>query len=44
MILGTAVGLFFGYHIIAAVVLGSLLASHTLLGLSDLKQTWRNPA
>lgn len=33
LLLGTAVGLGFGYHTIAAVVLGSLLASHTLLGL-----------
>jgi Kef-type K+ transport system membrane component KefB len=32
LLLGTAVGLWFGYHTIAAVVLGSLLASHTLLG------------
>src|SRR5436305_7071501 len=31
--LGMAVGLWFGYSAIAAVVLGSLLASHTLLGL-----------
>src|SRR5262245_23300833 len=32
LILGTAVGLWFGYAAIPAVVLGSLLASHTLLG------------
>lgn len=31
--LGTAVGLWWGYLPVAAVVLGSLLASHTLLGL-----------
>jgi len=31
LLLGTAVGLFFGYRPIPAVVLGSLLASHTLL-------------
>lgn len=31
LVLGTAVGFFFGYHALAAVVLGSLLASHTLL-------------
>lgn len=30
--LGTAAGLLFGYRFIPAVVLGSLLASHTLLG------------
>jgi Kef-type K+ transport system membrane component KefB len=29
--LGTAVGLLFGYQPVAAVVIGSLLASHTLL-------------
>jgi Kef-type K+ transport system membrane component KefB len=32
-ILGTAVGLAFGYAIIPAIVIGSLLASHTLLSL-----------
>jgi Kef-type K+ transport system membrane component KefB len=31
LLLGTAVGLLFGYEPIAAVVIGSLLASHTLL-------------
>jgi Kef-type K+ transport system membrane component KefB len=31
--LGTGVGLWFGYSTVAAVVLGSLLASHTLLAL-----------
>jgi Kef-type K+ transport system membrane component KefB len=34
LVLGTAVGLLWGYRLIPAVVLGSLLASHTLLGLS----------
>ena len=33
LLLGTAVGFLFGYKPVAAVVLGSLLASHTLLGL-----------
>jgi Kef-type K+ transport system membrane component KefB len=33
LVFGTGVGLWFGYPPIAAVVLGSLLASHTLLGL-----------
>src|SRR5262250_2355323 len=33
LILGTVVGLMFGYQAIPAIVLGSLLASHTLLGL-----------
>ena len=33
LLLGTAVGLVFGYAAIPAVVIGSLLASHTLLGL-----------
>jgi Kef-type K+ transport system membrane component KefB len=36
--LGTVVGLWFGYSTVAAVVLGSLLASHTLLGLSILTE------
>jgi len=31
LLLGTAVGFSFGYGVIAAIVLGSLLASHTLL-------------
>jgi Kef-type K+ transport system membrane component KefB len=33
LLLGTAVGLWFGYAAIPAIVLGSLLASHTLLAL-----------
>jgi Kef-type K+ transport system membrane component KefB len=33
LMLGTAVGLAFGYAAIPAIVIGSLLASHTLLGL-----------
>ena len=33
LVLGTLVGLWFGYAVIPAIVLGSLLASHTLLGL-----------
>jgi Kef-type K+ transport system membrane component KefB len=33
LMLGTAVGLLFDYRLIPAVVLGSLLASHTLLGV-----------
>jgi Kef-type K+ transport system membrane component KefB len=33
LLLGTAVGFLFDYKPVAAVVLGSLLASHTLLGL-----------
>jgi Kef-type K+ transport system membrane component KefB len=32
-LLGTAVGFWFGYSMIPAIVIGSLLASHTLLGL-----------
>jgi Kef-type K+ transport system membrane component KefB len=32
LLLGTAVGLLFGYRLIAAIVVGALLASHTLLG------------
>lgn len=37
LLLGTLVGLLLGYGWIAAVVLGSLLASHTLLGLSIIR-------
>ena len=33
LLLGTAVGLLFGYGMVPAIVIGSLLASHTLLGL-----------
>lgn len=33
LLLGTAVGLAFGYATVPAIVIGSLLASHTLLGL-----------
>jgi Kef-type K+ transport system membrane component KefB len=36
LVLGTAVGLAFGYAVIPAIVIGSLLASHTLLGLPIL--------
>ncbi len=36
LVLGTAVGLGFGYAAIPAIVIGSLLASHTLLGLTAL--------
>ena len=36
LVLGTAVGLAFGYTAIPAIVIGSLLASHTLLGLPVL--------
>jgi Kef-type K+ transport system membrane component KefB len=32
LLLGIAVGLWFGYQPVAAIVIGSLLASHTLLG------------
>ena len=33
LVLGTAIGLLFGYSTVMAIVLGSLLASHTLLAL-----------
>ncbi len=39
LIFGTAVGLAFGYSTIAAIVIGSLLASHTLLALPILSRT-----
>ena len=37
-VLGTAYGLAFGYGIIPAIVIGSLLASHTLLALPIVKR------
>jgi Kef-type K+ transport system membrane component KefB len=36
LLLGTAVGLAFDYAAVPAIVIGSLLASHTLLGLTTL--------
>lgn len=33
LLFGTSVGLLFGYSAVSAIVIGSLLASHTLLGL-----------
>jgi Kef-type K+ transport system membrane component KefB len=36
LLLGTFVGIAFGYATIAAIVIGSLLASHTLLGLTSV--------
>jgi Kef-type K+ transport system membrane component KefB len=33
LLLGTAAGLWFGYQLLPSLVIGSLLASHTLLGL-----------
>jgi Kef-type K+ transport system membrane component KefB len=38
LVLGTVVGLSFGYAAIPAIVIGSLLASHTLLGLSAVSR------
>jgi Kef-type K+ transport system membrane component KefB len=38
LILGAVVGWWFGYQVLPAVVLGSLLASHTLLGRSILAE------
>ena len=38
LMLGTVVGLSFGYAAIPAVVIGSLLASHTLLGLTAVSR------
>jgi Kef-type K+ transport system membrane component KefB len=42
LMLGTAVGGVFGYQLIPAVVLGSLLASHTLLGLPIVARLGEN--
>jgi Kef-type K+ transport system membrane component KefB len=36
LILGTVVGLVFGYSVLPAIVIGSLLASHTLLAASTI--------
>jgi len=45
LLLGTAVGLLFGYAAVPAVVIGSLLASHTLLGcLSSTGSVWAAPS
>jgi Kef-type K+ transport system membrane component KefB len=38
LLLGTIVGLMFGYRAVPAIVLGSLLASHTLLGSSIVQE------
>jgi Kef-type K+ transport system membrane component KefB len=38
LLLGTLLALAFGYAIIPAIVVGSLLASHTLLGLSIVRR------
>src|SRR5215470_5535145 len=38
LLLGTAVGLWFGYAAIPAIVLGSLLASHTLLAIPIIRE------
>jgi Kef-type K+ transport system membrane component KefB len=42
LILGTAVGFLFGYQAVAAVVIGSLLASHTLLSNTIVNQLGLN--
>ena len=41
LLLGTAVGLLFGYGLITAIVVGALLASHTLLGSRIVAEAWR---
>jgi Kef-type K+ transport system membrane component KefB len=42
LLLGAAVGLWFGYAVIPAIVVGSLLASHTLLGMPIVTQLGAN--
>jgi Kef-type K+ transport system membrane component KefB len=42
LVLGTAVGFLFGYQTVAAVVIGSLLASHTLLSNPIITQLGLN--
>ncbi len=44
LLLGTLLALAFGYAIIPAIVVGSLLASHTLLGLSIVRRPRCYPA
>jgi Kef-type K+ transport system membrane component KefB len=41
-VLGTAVGILFGYSVTAAIVIGSLLASHTLLAAPIVNQLGAN--
>ena len=38
LVLGTLYGLAFGYAVIPAIVIGSLLASHTLIGLPIVRE------
>src|SRR5215468_7749042 len=38
LVLGTSAALVFGYHVVPAIVVGSLLASHTLLGLPTISR------
>lgn len=42
LVLGTIVGVSFGYEFLPAVVIGSLLASHTLLGLPTISRLREN--
>ena len=42
LLLGTAVGIAFGYAAVPAIVIGSLLASHTLLGLPVISRLGLN--
>jgi Kef-type K+ transport system membrane component KefB len=42
LLLGTAVGLWFGFAAIPSIVIGSLLASHTLLGLPIVTELGAN--
>jgi Kef-type K+ transport system membrane component KefB len=42
LLLGAAAGLFLGYAVVPAIVIGSLLASHTLLGLGTINRLGMN--
>ena len=42
LLLGTTVGVLFGYRLVTAVVIGSLLASHTLLGMAIVTKAGAN--
>ena len=44
LILGTGVGFAFGYSVLPAIVIGSLLASHTLLASYIIASTWTDQA
>jgi Kef-type K+ transport system membrane component KefB len=42
MVAGTTIGLAFGYHVIASILIGSLIASHTLIAYPIVEASHRN--